>query len=248
MATAMVGAALLLPPLPAMALFTALGLGIALPFLALALVPALRRALPKPGAWMTGFRRWMALPMVLTALALAWLASRVGGTGFALGVAALAVLLVAVLWLAGRRQRRGQSAGVPILAGSGLLALAAFTALPPLVAPPAATAQGVVPAQPFTEARLAQARASGKPVFVWMTADWCITCKVNEQTAIEREATAEAFRKAGVIAWARRLDPARSGDHPLPPPTARQACPSTSGIRREAGRACNCRKCSPQIC
>ena len=153
----------------------------------------------------------MALPMALTALALAWLASRVGGMGFALGAAALAVLLVAVLWMAGRRQRRGQGAIVPILAGSALLALAAFTVLPPLIAPPATTAQGVLTAEPFTEARLAQARASGKPVFVWMTADWCITCKVNEQTAIERETTAEAFRKAGVIVlrgdWTRR-DPA----------------------------------------
>ncbi len=210
MAAAM-GAALLLPPFPAMALFAALGLGIALPFLALALVPALRRALPRPGPWMSRFRRWMALPMALTALALFWLASRVGGTGFALGAAALAVLLIAVLWLAGRMQRRGQGASVPILAGSALLVMAAFSVLPPLIAPPAATAQGIVAAEPFSEARLTRARASGKPVFVWMTADWCITCKVNEQTAIEREATAKAFRKSGVVVlrgdWTRR-DPA----------------------------------------
>jgi thiol:disulfide interchange protein len=210
MAAAM-GAALLLPPEPAMALFAALGLGLALPFLALAFIPALRRLLPRPGPWMTGFRRWMALPMGLTALALAWLASRVGGLNFALGAGALALLLVSVLWLAGRRQRRGQAAAVPLIAGSALLAMAAFALLPPLVAPPGATAQGVLPVQPFSEARLASARASGKPVFVWMTADWCITCKVNEQAAIEREATAAAFRKAGVVVlrgdWTRR-DPA----------------------------------------
>jgi thiol:disulfide interchange protein len=61
---------------------------------------------------------------------------------------------------------------------------------------------------PFSEAALAEARASGRPVFVWFTADWCVTCKVNESVAIEREATREAFEDAGVIAmrgdWTRR--------------------------------------------
>jgi DsbC/DsbD-like thiol-disulfide interchange protein/cytochrome c biogenesis protein CcdA len=207
MAAAM-GAALLLPPVPALALFAALGLGLALPFLALAMIPALRRLLPGPGPWMNTFRRWMALPMGLTALALAWLAWRIGGVQFALGALALALLLLAVLWLAGRRQRRGQPSGVPLLAGSALLALAALVALPPSASAPGMAAQGIVASQPFSEARLASARASGKPVFVWMTADWCLTCKVNEQAAIEREATAEAFRKAGVVVlrgdWTRR--------------------------------------------
>ncbi len=71
--------------------------------------------------------------------------------------------------------------------------------------------EGIIPAKPFSEAALAEARASGKPVFVWFTADWCLTCKVNEGVAIEREDTKAAFEKAGVIAlkgdWTRR-DPA----------------------------------------
>jgi thiol:disulfide interchange protein len=153
----------------------------------------------------------MALPMGLTALSLVWLASRVGGTQFALTCAALGLMLAVLLWFAGRRQRLGQSAGVPLAAGSALLAMAAFAILPSLVAPPAASEQGTLPSQPFSEASLAAARASGKPIFVWMTADWCITCKVNEQAAIERKATATAFREAGVVVlrgdWTRR-DPA----------------------------------------
>jgi thiol:disulfide interchange protein len=72
----------------------------------------------------------------------------------------------------------------------------------------AASEAGIIPAQPFTEAALATARASGKPVFVWFTADWCLTCKVNESIAIERDATRDAFAKAGVVAlrgdWTRR--------------------------------------------
>jgi thiol:disulfide interchange protein len=78
-------------------------------------------------------------------------------------------------------------------------------------APSSGKGETVLAAQPFSEAALAKARASGKPVFVWFTADWCLTCKVNEGVAIEREATREAFAKAGVVAmrgdWTRR-DPA----------------------------------------
>ena len=70
---------------------------------------------------------------------------------------------------------------------------------------------GVLPSRPFSEQALAAARAAGKPVFAWFTADWCLTCKVNEQVALERETTRDAFAKAGVVVlrgdWTRR-DPA----------------------------------------
>ena len=207
MAAAM-GAALLLPVAPAMALFAALGLGLALPFLAIAFIPALRRRLPKPGAWMNTFRRWMALPMGLTALALVWLASRLGGWNFALAAAALAAAMAALLWLAGRRQRRSVSAAPLVLGGIAALVLAGSLALPLAVTQPAAAAQGLLPARPFSETALAAARAQGMPVFVWFTADWCLTCKVNEQVAIERTEVRDAFARAGVVVlrgdWTRR--------------------------------------------
>jgi thiol:disulfide interchange protein/DsbC/DsbD-like thiol-disulfide interchange protein len=210
MATAM-GAALLLPLGPALALFAALGLGIALPFLALAFLPALRRRMPRPGAWMNTFRRWMALPMGLTALALAWLASRVAGPVFAVTAIGLAALLIALLAYSGRRQRQGLSAVRPTAAGLAALGLAAVLVLPLTERAPTVASQGLLKTQPFSEAALAQARASGKPVFAWFTADWCLTCKVNEEVAIEREDTRAAFEKAGVIVlrgdWTRR-DPA----------------------------------------
>ncbi|MDE2595441.1 MAG: thioredoxin family protein [Sphingomonadales bacterium] len=210
MAAAM-GAALLLPVPQAMLLFVALGLGIALPFLAVAFVPALRRRLPKPGAWMERFRHWMALPMGLTALALFWLASRLGGWTYVAGCAVLAVSLVALLLHAGRLQRKGLGAARPLLAGLAGLAVVAVILLPQTMSRPAAEAQGVLPAKPFSEPALAAARAAGKPVFVYFTADWCLTCKVNEQVAIEREVTRDAFAKAGVTVlrgdWTRR-DPA----------------------------------------
>nr|WP_086492918.1 protein-disulfide reductase DsbD domain-containing protein [Novosphingobium panipatense] len=205
MASAM-GAALLLPVLPAMSLFAVLGLGIALPFLAVAFVPALRRRMPRPGGWMVTFRRWMALPMGLTALALAWLTWKVGGTGFVLAALAALLLVLAALLVAGKAQRRGKSAKSPALVATAL----AVIALPllPQPAPPSTTSESLLAAKPFSEKALAEARASGKPVFVWMTADWCLTCKVNEQVAIEREDTRAAFEKAGVVVlrgdWTRR--------------------------------------------
>ena len=205
MASAM-GAALLLPVGQALALFATLGLGIALPFLAVAFVPALRTRLPKPGAWMVKFRRWMAIPMGLTALALAWLVWKVGGAGFAALVFVIAFLALDLLAWAGRRQRRGQGAALHAL---GALAIAVVGALLlPAPAPSSASVESILDTQPFSEKALAEARADGKPVFVYMTADWCLTCKVNEEVAIERAETKAAFEKAGVVVlrgdWTRR--------------------------------------------
>jgi len=77
-----------------------------------------------------------------------------------------------------------------------------------LIRAPATEASGILPTQPFSEAALASARAQGHPVFAWFTADWCLTCKVNENIAIEREATRAAFARAGVVVlkgdWTRR--------------------------------------------
>ncbi|MES2493133.1 MAG: thioredoxin family protein [Pseudomonadota bacterium] len=207
MAAAM-GAALLLPAPQALALFAALGLGLALPFLALALVPALRRALPRPGRWMNSFRRIMAVPMALTVLALGWLAMRLGGPLFAASAAALAAALVALLGWIGHRQRAGRPARSAT--GAGLAALIAFAALtlPVTLRAGGGEVSGILHSRPFSEAALEQARNSGRPVFVYLTADWCLTCKVNEQVAIEREATRAAFAAAGVLVlrgdWTRR--------------------------------------------
>jgi DsbC/DsbD-like thiol-disulfide interchange protein/cytochrome c biogenesis protein CcdA len=210
MAAAM-GAALLLPWWEGLLLFAALGLGLALPFLALGWVPALRKMLPRPGKWMDTFRKVMAVPMGLTALALLWLTWRLGGNLFAVGAFAVAIAMFALLLFLGRLQRAGKPAGLPAAAGLTAMALFSVLVLPHVQAAQGPAAQGVLPAQPFSEGALARARASGKPVFVWFTADWCLTCKVNESVAIEREPTRKAFAKAGVVAlegdWTRR-DPA----------------------------------------
>jgi thiol:disulfide interchange protein len=202
---AAVGAALLLPWYAALAVFGALGFGLALPFLAIGFVPALRRMLPRPGGWMDTFRKAMAVPMGLTVLALLWLAWRSGGPTFvAIGVV-LTLAMLAGFYAMRREQKRGLL-GSRYLLMMLPLGLAIYGAAQ-LAAPPAAEAS-IIGAKPFSEAALAKARASGKPVFLYFTADWCLSCKVNEQTSIDREATRDAFRKAGVTVligdWTRR--------------------------------------------
>ena len=190
---AALGAALLLPPAHALLLFAALGLGLALPFLLLGFVPALRRLLPRPGAWMNTFRKVLAIPMGLTALALVWLAWRLGGTSFAFAALALAILPVVAL-----AARRNGNRLVTLIAVATALYFAA--SLPFRAEEQVADSESVLKPVAYSENALIDARATGQPVFVWFTADWCLTCKVNEQVAIEREATREAFSEAGVIA------------------------------------------------
>lgn len=194
---AALGAALVLPWYVALLIFLGLGLGLALPFLLLGFVPALRRMLPKPGAWMDTFRKILSVPMFLTAIALAWVLGGLKGVnGMAIGLI-VALGLGVVLWALGRRQARGAGNGAAWVAA--LLVTAAGIWAVAMVDKPAAAAETkAAGAEPFSEARLAALRAEGRPVFAYFTADWCVTCKVNEKTAIETAAVAKAFKDGNV--------------------------------------------------
>lgn len=192
---AAMGAALVLPVAAALAVFAGLGFGLALPFLLLAYVPALRTRLPKPGPWMGRLQKILSVPMVLTAIGLGWLLGQQRGlNGLLIGLG-LALGLGLLLWWLGQRQRQGRGGGW-IVAPGALALLAAGVVLLPERAPLSASRNdGAVP---FDEARLASLRAAGKPVFLYFTADWCITCKANEAAAIDRAETRAAFEKGGV--------------------------------------------------
>lgn len=189
------GAALLLPPAAALLVFAALGLGIALPFLAVAFVPALRTRLPRPGPWMARLQKLLAVPMALTAAAALWLLWRQGG-GDALLLGLAAIAAVALLLIAyGRLQGRGGRA-VGAMAVLGTLAISATAA----AALPAGGLNNrtVAGAEPWSEQRVAKIVGQGRPAFVYFTADWCLTCKANEAAAIDRAAVRRAFRANGV--------------------------------------------------
>ncbi len=207
------GAALVLPPAAGLAVFAGLGLGLALPFLAIGFVPALRNRLPRPGPWMLTFRRILAVPMLLTSLALAWVLGRQAGVNGLMAGLSAALVLSICLWVLGLRQQRRAPVAVTVSLAA-LVALAAPLALARL---PVGAAQAATPGPsglegvPFSPEALAAAKAERRPTFLYFTADWCLTCKVNEKGALSDPAVAEAFRKAGITVmvgdWT-RPDPA----------------------------------------
>lgn len=191
---AAMGAALILPLPAALCVFAGLGFGLALPFLALAYLPALRTRLPRPGPWMRRFQQLLAIPMALTALGLLWLLGQQrGGAAIAIGVAG-AILLGLLLWWLGQRQHHGKRGGLAVACAALALFAGAAVVLPAHAPAFASSAEGI----PFDEVRLANLRAAHKPVFLYFTADWCLTCKANEAAAINRSETRAAFEKAGV--------------------------------------------------
>lgn len=194
------GAALVLPTVAGLAVFAGLGLGLALPFLLIGFVPALRRALPRPGPWMQTFRRLLAVPMLLTAVALAWVLGRQAGVN-ALAFGLLAALLLALgLWWVGLRQARLGPAALPA-ALAVAVAVAAPLALPRLPAggsTSATAAPAGLASVAFSPAALADLTGRRVPTFLYFTADWCITCKVNERGALASPRVAERFREAGI--------------------------------------------------
>lgn len=192
---AALGTALVLPTAAALAIFAGLGLGLALPFLLLGFVPALRSRLPRPGAWMNRLRRVLSVPMFLTAAGLAWILGRQAGVdAMALGLVA-ALLLALLLWWFGAAHGE-RRAWLP-LGGAVAIGLVAALALPQ-EAPAAAAPPSVLASKPFSEAELAALRAQGKPVFLYFTADWCITCKVNEKGVMSRAEVAQSFKERNV--------------------------------------------------
>ena len=194
---AALGAALVLPLAAALAVFAGLGLGLALPFLILGFVPAARRLLPKPGAWMSRLRHILSVPMFVTALGLAWVLGRQSGVdGMAVGLA-VALALSLTLWWVGRcyGERRFW-----LRLGPAAAAVAAGLLFLPVGGERRATASPLA-GEPFSEARLETLRKEGRPVFAYFTADWCITCKVNEKTVLQREEVSRAFvqKKVAVL-------------------------------------------------
>lgn len=204
-----VGAAAVLPVGPALLIFAGLGIGMAAPFVVAGFVPAALRRLPRPGPWMTRLRQVMAFFMFASAAWLLWvLSAQTGRSGFALALGA-ALLVGFALWALGERQR---GAGVwsrwswPASLGIAVVALA-MVAGAPAPGPAAATDTA---STPYTPERLAALRASGQPVFLEVTADWCITCKVNERLVLDTAPFALAM-KAHNVAYLRADWTRRSG-------------------------------------
>jgi len=197
---AAVGFALTQGPAVALAVFAALGLGLSLPFLALTLWPGAVRVLPRPGAWMETLKQALAFPVYATAAWLIWvLAQQVDARG--LFAALIGVVLVGFAAWAWERSRGATALGERIfqgLAGLALIAVAmlGFGLAQQRAVPAAqAAAEGT---EPYSQARLDALRDARRPVFVNLTAAWCITCAVNETTSLSRPSVQAAMRAKGV--------------------------------------------------
>jgi len=201
MATA-IGAALTLPPGAAMAVFISLGVGFALPYVALCFVPAWRKWLPKPGAWMHTLQRLLAFPLYGAAAWLLWVLTLQTGTdGLAVGLLGL-VLLGLAAWVYGQSQ--AQTAWRRLGIFSTLLILSFCLTLPSWLPSGNAVIYTKAPDtqaaswEPFTPSRLQELRQQGQPAFVNFTAAWCVSCQVNERLVFSQPEVQRAFSERGV--------------------------------------------------
>ncbi len=194
------------PAWVSLTVFTSLGLGMASPYLLLSLFPALVRFVPKPGAWMETFKQVMGFPIMATVVYLVWLFGRQVGMN-AVGLLLGGLLLIGLgAWIYGRgasptassggRVWANATAAVVVLAGLGL-GFSQAQAAPQNRSDGGVEVADGIAWQAFSPERLAELRAAGTPVFIDFTADWCLTCQVNEGVAFTDEVR-ERFEQEGV--------------------------------------------------
>ncbi|WP_457420424.1 protein-disulfide reductase DsbD family protein [Roseateles sp. P5_E7] len=176
-----------------LAVFLALGLGLALPFLILAFWPAAQRWLPRPGVWMDKFKQFLAFPMYAAVVWLLWvLAQQTGPDGVALALIGLVLIAFGLWW-------RHSSGASLVGTGAAVVSLVLALGVSVWIKPIAADVRAESSMEAYSAERVAELRAQNKPVFVNLTAAWCISCLVNERVALSRPEVKDAFAKAGVV-------------------------------------------------
>lgn len=208
MAAAVAGA-LAQPVVTALLVFAALGAGMALPYAAIAAVPRLAAIIPRPGRWMLLLRGALAFPMYGASVWLVWVASQQAGASAVLVAGTGLVVIGFAAWTLGLAQN--STAVWTRRAAFSTVALCAVAAAILLIASGSTAAPETT--EPYSAARLAELRSEGRPVFVNMTAAWCLSCLVNERLALSPAPVQQAFAQAHVVYlkgdWTRQ-DPAIS--------------------------------------
>jgi thiol:disulfide interchange protein/DsbC/DsbD-like thiol-disulfide interchange protein len=198
---AAVAAAASAAPAMTLLIFLVMGLGLAAPYGLFALAPALANALPRPGGWTLILRQALAFPMYGAAVWLVWVVGQQTGADGVLMVLIGALLIGFAVWIVGvarDHEGRGRAIGAGFAAAAALAVLAALDIVGVAPGRPAATASATENATAYSASRLAALRAEGRPVFLNMTAAWCVTCLVNERVALSSEAVRQAFAKRNV--------------------------------------------------
>ncbi len=183
----------------ALVVFLVMGLGLALPFLIVGFVPGLAHRLPKPGAWMETLKQVLAFPLYLTAVWLAWvLGQQRGADAMALWMAGALALAAGLWWWERGRYAEARISRVLVTLILVTLSLFAVYSIHQLRATSGKAVSAGISA-PYSAEALARLRAAGTPVFVNMTADWCLSCKVNERTTLGTDAFAELLKSTGTV-------------------------------------------------
>ncbi|MBE2179353.1 MAG: thioredoxin family protein [Chthoniobacterales bacterium] len=192
------------------AVFFAIAAGMGFPYLVLSAQPGWMKHLPKPGPWMERLKQFMGFPLFATLLWLLYVIGQQRGTEAVIWAAATYLCLGFGAWLYGAFLGPVSSPRAKWLASAGIAAALALAigyfagnlfAGAAASVPSAKTAANTdgIPWVPFSDAELQKLLAEGRPVFLDFTADWCITCKFNERTAIDTRAVREAFAKLGIV-------------------------------------------------
>lgn len=179
---ASLGAALTLPAWQGLSIFAALGLGMAVPYLLISAVPALGRALPRPGAWMLRFKQFMAFPMLATVIWLLWVLGQQSGIDGTAALMLLLLLLALFLWTLGWQPARRVPACLALMA-----LLLGLTWAGPQVLRTQDTRVESGLWQAWAPGQVEQLNGQGRTVLVDFTAAWCITCQYNKQAALKDE-------------------------------------------------------------
>ena len=175
------GFAIAQPSYLALLVFAFLGLGMALPFVLLAWIPSLTAKLPRPGAWMDSFKQFLAFPLYITGVWLIWVVGRQTSVDIVATIIIGLVLITMSIWLTKLRQAAGHK--ITTLSFANLFA--ALCLIGAITIPAWSITKDTEPArwEPYSQQRLSELRQAQKPVFVNLTADWCITCLANEKIA-----------------------------------------------------------------
>lgn len=192
---AALGFAFTLPAAQTLLIFTALGLGLAAPYLLASLLPAVARAMPRPGPWMARLRTALAFPMFATVVWLLWVLGVQVGVDGVVGLLGLLVAFAFAVWAWAQPGRSRIGLGVPALA---LVLATGAWALPGLQAGNGPLAPVGPGWSPWSAERVDALRAAGTPVFVDFTAAWCVTCQFNKRTTLADAAVLADFERAGV--------------------------------------------------
>jgi thiol:disulfide interchange protein DsbD len=195
---AAIGYALAQPAYVTLVIFTALALGLALPYLLLTMRPAWTKLLPKPGVWMEYLKIATAVPIFATVIWLVWLYTVLAGTDALIPLLACFVLLAVAGWVLGRWPAKTAGSVAALVLAVIALALPLSAARRSHVEAKTTVAAGSA-WQPYSAAAFAAARSQGKPVFVDFTAQWCLSCQVNERVALGRPDIQARFAKEGVV-------------------------------------------------